>query len=98
MKKIIILVFAIFISHVNFAQIKTTYQYDTESRLVNTKDDTKTQTYQYDKLGNRLGYKLTSSVSLPDLSISFVDGTSNTFTQGQETAVTATISLSLIHI
>lgn len=82
----------VFTSNNILSQFTHTYQYDKESRLINTKDGVKTQIYQYDKLGNRLGYKLVSTVSLPDLSISVVNSTTNTFTQGDKTTITGTIN------
>jgi YD repeat-containing protein len=90
--KNIVTILALLISNVIFSQIKHTYQYDTEGLLVHTKDGVKTQEYQYDKLGNRLGYKITSVVSLADLSISAVNSSFSIFTQGQQTTITGTLN------
>ncbi|WP_299059173.1 CARDB domain-containing protein [uncultured Polaribacter sp.] len=90
--KLILTISVIFIVKQGFSQDTHTYQYDTESRLINSKDGIKTQTYQYDKLDNRLGYKLTSTVVLPDLTISAINSSAITLTQEQETTVMATIN------
>ena len=89
--KVSCLFFLFLVSKIS-SQTTHTYQYDTESRLINTKDGVKTQTYQYDKLGNRLGYKLTNTVVLPDLNISLVNAASTTFTQAQQSTITATVN------
>lgn len=48
----------------SFGQIVYTYQYDNYSRITQSSISIRTQDYQYDNLGNRVNYDLTSNCTI----------------------------------
>ncbi len=93
MRNILIIIFCILTATTIFSQTTHTYQYDNENRVSNSADGVKTQQYQYDNLGNRVLYNLSSSPTLfPDLSVTDISIPATDLEQGQTITASCTIN------